>query len=81
MIFPFWLQIAYLKRAPVTMMLAIICIFLYLVLPMKNGVNLPSELSHKISQKSYMSVQSYLYENYVKDHKPSEWSFLGKKIL
>lgn len=80
MIFPFWLKMIHLKRAPVTMMLAIICVFFYLVLPMKNGMSLPKELSHKIAQKNYVSTQAYLYENYIKENKPSEWTFWEKRF-
>ncbi len=80
MIFPFWLKMTYFKRAPVTLMLFLICVFFYLVLPMKNGIHLPRELSQKLSQKSFSSVQSYLYESYVKDNKPSEWKFWEKRF-
>jgi len=79
MIFPFWLKLVHLKRAPVTMMLLVICIFLYLVLPMKNGISLPRELSQKMSQKNFSSVQAYLYENYIKQERPTEWSFWEKR--
>ena len=81
MIFPFWLKITYFKRAPVTMMLLVICVFLYIVIPMKNGVNLPSELSHKMSHKNFISVQSSLYENYVKENKPNDWVFWEKRFF
>jgi len=69
------------KRAPVTLMLMIICIFFYLVIPMKNGITFPNELSNKISQKNFISVQSYLYENYVKEKRPNEWIFWEKRFF
>lgn len=73
MIFPFWIQFAHLKRVPVTLMLLALNIFFFLILPSKNGVNLPQELSQKVSQKDFTSVQSFLYENYLQAAKPQDY--------
>lgn len=73
MIFPFWLQLTHFKRAPVTLMLLALNVFFYLLLPMKNGISLSAELSRKVSQRDFISVQSYLYENYLEKKNPKEW--------
>ncbi len=73
MIFPFWLRLSHFRRAPLTLMLLALNVFFFLVLPTKNGVNLPSELSRKVSERDFISVQSYLYENYLRDSQPEEY--------
>jgi membrane associated rhomboid family serine protease len=73
LIFPFWLNLSQIKRAPVTTMLLVLNLFFFVILPSKNGVNLPAELSQKVSQKDFIVVQSHLYENFLKEQRPEEW--------
>ncbi|MEY4615975.1 MAG: hypothetical protein RJB66_935 [Pseudomonadota bacterium] len=74
MIFPFWLHINQFLRAPVTMMFLVLNVFIFLVLPMKNGINLSAELTQKVSKKDFITVHSYLYEQYLKSERPKDWS-------
>lgn len=46
---------------------------------MKSGVQLPRELAQKLTDPEFIAVQSYLYENYVKEMRPKEWSYWTRK--
>lgn len=73
MIFPFWLHISHFKRAPVILMFLFLNIFIFLALPMKNGISLSRDLTQKVMKRDFIGVQAYLYENYLKDKYPKEW--------
>lgn len=80
MIFPFWIKLCHLSRAPITFMFFLINLFFFLIIPIKNNSELPSKIEQKISQPDFVSVQSYLYENYLKQKNLAEWSFLTNKF-
>lgn len=80
MIIPFWLSREYFKKAPVTMMFVVLNLFFYLIIPMKNGINLPRKIAAKISHHDFIVVQAFLYENYVKIEKPKEWHYWTERF-
>lgn len=55
------------------MMLLAMNLFIFLVLPMKNGINLSAELTQKVSKRDFVTVHSYLYEQYLQTQRPEEW--------
>lgn len=56
-----------------TTMLFMVNLLLFLALPSQYGVELPPSLSQKVTDKSFITVQSYLYENYLQKAQSKEW--------
>ncbi len=47
---------------------------------MKNGISLPKEIATKVMSQDFMTVHSFLYENYIKSEKPKEWHYWTERF-
>lgn len=56
-----------------TVMFLTLNIFFFILLPLKNGMELPKELAQKVTQRDFVVVQSFLYENYLSRSRPAEY--------